>query len=237
MPTLLDMKKGQSNSLLHSKFFYLLCSLILYFSGTALFKGNMITNYINSALFSFLILVCIYPFLQSKKIKYCVILIGLFIMLTHWVSLFYEHGSYVYVILYLSCTIFLLLVTHSVIHSIVEHKEITINSLFGAVCGYFLLGFTWTFLYLLINALSTQAFSPSIEHGSIHEMTQHFFYFSFTTMTTLGYGDVLPLSDFARTCSWLEALTGQIYLAVWISQLVGLRITQEMKKRIDAAKS
>ena len=51
-------------------------------------------------------------------------------------------------------------------------------------------------------------------------------------MTTLGYGDVLPISDFARTCAWLEAVTGQIYLAVWISQLVGLRITQEMKKQL-----
>jgi hypothetical protein len=48
-----------------------------------------------------------------------------------------------------------------------------------------------------------------------------FTYYSFTTLTTVGYGDVTPLSTAARTCAWLEALTGQFYLAVLVAGLVG----------------
>ena len=50
---------------------------------------------------------------------------------------------------------------------------------------------------------------------------QLFIYYSFITLTTVGYGDVTPVSATARTCSWLEALTGQFYLAVLVAGLVG----------------
>jgi hypothetical protein len=49
-------------------------------------------------------------------------------------------------------------------------------------------------------------------------------YFSFVTLTTLGYGDIRPLTSFARTACWLEAVIGQLYLTVLIARLVGLHL-------------
>jgi voltage-gated potassium channel len=56
-------------------------------------------------------------------------------------------------------------------------------------------------------------------------------YYSFVTMTTVGYGDITPLSSPARTMSWLEAMTGQFYIAVLVAGLVGIRLSQGPMKR------
>jgi len=57
-----------------------------------------------------------------------------------------------------------------------------------------------------------------------------FTYFSFVTMTTLGYGDVTPISEHARTLAWLEALLGQLYLAVMVAGFVAMHISESMRK-------
>jgi hypothetical protein len=61
--------------------------------------------------------------------------------------------------------------------------------------------------------------------------TANFIYYSFVTQTTLGYGDFTPITAPARSLSLLEAVFGQLYLAVLIARLVGLHITQSSEKR------
>ena len=61
------------------------------------------------------------------------------------------------------------------------------------------------------------------------EISRLFGYFSFVTMTTLGYGDIIPIKELSRTMAWVEAFTGQVYLAVVIARLVGVYIAQSTK--------
>jgi hypothetical protein len=56
-------------------------------------------------------------------------------------------------------------------------------------------------------------------------------YFSFATLTTLGYGDIVPVSAIARTLATLEAITGQLYLAVLVARLVGLHIAESLEHK------
>jgi hypothetical protein len=58
-----------------------------------------------------------------------------------------------------------------------------------------------------------------------------FSYFSFVTMTTLGYGDISPVSPAAKSMAITQAITGQVYLAVLVARLVGINIAQQMKKK------
>ncbi len=222
-----DQKKKH---LLQSRFFYLLSSLIIYFIGTALLSGNKTTNFINTFFLAWFIAVSIYPFVKINGIFFLVTVLALAILGLHFTVIFYRQDEFLFSILYLLCAIFLSIITYAVIYHIIRHKRITVDSLFGAICGYFLIGFTWTFFYLVINVIEPTSFPASMLIGSIHDRTQHFFYFNFTTLTTLGFGDILPLTNIARTFAWLEAVCGQIYLAVWISQLVGLRIAQEINQ-------
>ena len=107
------------------------------------------------------------------------------------------------------------------------------GAIFGAVCGYLLLGIIWSLLYSAAEiafpgsfrmpaAESTPAVPAPLDRGALS-------YFSFVTLATLGYGDVTPVTPLARTLAWMEAITGQFYLAVLVAGLVGFKVTQALK--------
>jgi hypothetical protein len=98
-------------------------------------------------------------------------------------------------------------------------KFITINTIGLALCTYVLIGAVWVLFYTPIVATDPNAFSVPItgDGDAFHTMT----YFSYVTLTTLGYGDISPVSNLARNLAVIEALTGTLFLAVLISRLVG----------------
>jgi len=103
---------------------------------------------------------------------------------------------------------------------------ITRDTLFQAVSAYLLLGFTWTFGYALLEFASPGSFifgSHSPDDGLRFE---RFIGFSFTTLTTLGYGNISPATPRADAMTSLQAVVGQIYLAVVIARLVAMQLTQ-----------
>jgi hypothetical protein len=98
-------------------------------------------------------------------------------------------------------------------------KVITLNTIGLALCTYILIGTVWVLFYTPVVALDPNAFSqPIIDEG---ETFQTLTYFSYVTLTTLGYGDISPVSNIARNLAVLEAITGTLFLAVLISRLVG----------------
>ena len=111
-------------------------------------------------------------------------------------------------------------------------SRITSERVFGAVCAYLLIGFLFADLYGFISLVDENAFSFSetIEARWVEEdfaaQENVLTYFSFVTMTTLGYGDISPVSRGARTLAWLQALIGQLYLAITIAGLVGIHIAR-----------
>jgi voltage-gated potassium channel len=104
--------------------------------------------------------------------------------------------------------------------------RVTSDKIFAAICVYMLLGYGWTFVYSLLLELQPQSFVATSEVarndyvGRILQLR----YFSFMTLTTVGYGDIVPHSQAARTMAILEAVMGQFYLMVLIGRLVGLHI-------------
>ena len=97
----------------------------------------------------------------------------------------------------------------------------------GGISVFFLIGIVWALFYDMVAILDPNAFSQSVETTSLLDSM---FYFSFTTLTTLGYGDITPISDIARTLANLEAIVGMMYPAIFIARLVGLYTAQEMSK-------
>jgi len=96
----------------------------------------------------------------------------------------------------------------------------------GAVAAYVLLGLTWTYVYALIElgAPGSLHFPGSTAtEGNPLRPIGDLFYFSAATLTTVGYGDVVPVAPFARSMAMLEAISGQVFLATLIARLVSLR--------------
>ena len=102
-------------------------------------------------------------------------------------------------------------------------KKVTFQVILEAINSYLLLGMVFTLLTALLMAIDPGAFSfkeeivnnPAVSHLS------EYLYYSFVTMTTLGYGDVVPVSSVAKSIAILTAVSGQIYIAVILALLVG----------------
>ena len=102
--------------------------------------------------------------------------------------------------------------------------EVSVNRLVGAVCVYLLLGTMWAVAYTVLDLLapgSFQGFSSLDDFGRDSE----WLYFSFVTMTTLGYGDITPVSATARFLAYSQAVFGQFYVAILVAGLVSAYIS------------
>ena len=97
------------------------------------------------------------------------------------------------------------------------------NTLFAAINAYLLIGLTFAFGYMAVDALVPGSFDHSqILMGDANEAFESFLYFSYVTLTTLGFGDITPQSLEAGAFVYTEAMIGQLYLAVLVARLVGL---------------
>ena len=110
---------------------------------------------------------------------------------------------------------------------VLQRHRAELQSLFGAVSAYLLLGLAWAVLYWAIDRTSTDAFAFNhrITIDYVHDSGEttafsQFVYFSFVTMSTLGYGDISPRLAIVQTIAWLQAVVGQFYLAVAVAWLV-----------------
>ncbi len=110
-----------------------------------------------------------------------------------------------------------------ILRHVLRRDEITLDVIFGALAVYVFLGIDFAILYDIVLRVDKGAFvSSGVDVTSM-------FYFSFTTLTTVGYRDITPVSDWAQALTVVEALTGQILLVVIVARLVGMQIAQNRR--------
>jgi hypothetical protein len=116
--------------------------------------------------------------------------------------------------------VFFLYCIWTILYSIFQNKLFTADLISGAILAYLLLGIAWGCLNTLIEAAApgSYSFPPNMEPGQTASVL---IYHSFVTLTTLGYGDILPLTRITRTSAYMEAVTGVMYTAILIAGLVG----------------
>jgi hypothetical protein len=116
----------------------------------------------------------------------------------------------------------ILILTGLVLEHVFRAGPITADRVRGAVVAYLLLGLVWTFGYIIVDRFSPGAIQAG---GGPPKNNASFAYFSFVTLTTLGYGDTVPVHPVARSLAIAEALVGQLYPAILIGRLVSLQIS------------
>lgn len=117
-----------------------------------------------------------------------------------------------------------------IFRDVIRPGDVDVNKLCGAVCLYLLIGILWGQFYQLAEVLDPSSFHLDMAKMENHGPITHFEkanllnYFSYVTLSTLGYGDISPVSRVTRTLAWSEAMLGQVYMAILVSRLVGLHI-------------
>ena len=122
------------------------------------------------------------------------------------------------------------LVGVAMVYHLMLERRVSIDTIASALATYLLFGLVWALVYVFFEHIDPDAFTGQIGLGQPGEKSEFkaMVYFSFTTLTTLGYGDIIPINPFARSRAVLEAAFGQIYLAILIARLVGLHTARSM---------
>ncbi|MFU2208708.1 potassium channel family protein [Solidesulfovibrio sp. C21] len=107
-----------------------------------------------------------------------------------------------------------------------RQRRVNLDTVLGGLCVYLFMGAMWFLLYGLVNRLIPDAFAFTVHPGPLSpEMTDRLlFFFSYVTLMTIGYGDIVPLSPVAQVLAILEGLLGQFYLVFFMARLVGLHV-------------
>jgi hypothetical protein len=114
-------------------------------------------------------------------------------------------------------------------------RRVTFNTVCASLCVYLLLGLVWGLIYSTVDVVSPGDFTWTVTEKPapvlrVGRGDPAVLYFSFATLTTLGYGDIVPTAPLTRMLASLEAVAGQLYLAVLVARLVGLHIAHSMEE-------
>lgn len=214
-----------------NNFVYLFFSLVLFLFSAAVmseFPGT-IGQDIFSVVTILMLLVSIKSLRTEKTWMWAVYtLVAFFVILTVLGKIF-EHDLNVYL------TLLILLVFFTGSFSLAAKQVLLVgdidgNKIIGSLSLYMLLGLIWTVIYLLLLAMDPTAFS-GIETANWQQSFSRVAYYSFVTLTTLGYGDILPTNHLAEFFVYLEAIIGVFYMAIIVASLISLRLSALQNKK------
>jgi voltage-gated potassium channel len=129
--------------------------------------------------------------------------------------------------------VFFAFVTWGQLRSLLKHKEVTGETISMAISIYLLIGLTWGLLYAVIFELHPGAFqyaASPIPTAKEHDIFTILIYFSLTTLSTIGFGDITPVTMQARYAAVAEGITGQFYLAILVARLVGMQMSRSQSR-------
>ncbi len=216
-----------------NNFVYLFFSLLIFLFSAAImseFPGTL-----GQDIFSFVTLLMLILSIKSLKTEKTWIwavyaLVVSFVILTALGKMF-DHQMNVYLTLIILLMFFIGSFSTAA-KQVLLVGDIDGNKIIGSLSLYILLGLIWAVIYLLLLAMDPTAFS-GIETTNWQQSFARVAYYSFVTLTTLGYGDILPTNHVAEFFVYLEAIIGVFYMAIIVSSLISLRLSALEKERKD----
>jgi len=210
------------------RFTFLMVSILLY-----LLAAPFLTNFLGlrlllDLLLSAILLSGVYAVCENRNNT----LIAAFLALPMFISIWISHmitSQNLILLVHLFAIPYLLFTIVTILIFIFKIQQVTRDVIAAAIVVYLLIGLLWTFIYMALHLWDSGSFS----YNEVEEFRKSYMlaYFSFVTLTTLGYGDITPLTPQARAFAYIEAIIGQMYLAILIARLVGLQVAQAMSGR------
>ena len=175
-----------------------------------------------STLFSLVLLAAVFAVANRKRSLTIALVLAIPAIVARWINQL--RPDLVHPAVFLVCALVLLaFVIGHLLYFILHAPVVTMEVLCASIAAYLMLGLMWTVAYWLVDQLTPGgAFSFNTTRGTQSMNGFTGFYFSFITLSTVGYGDITPVSRAARWLAAMEAMTGLLYVAVLIARLVSL---------------
>ncbi len=163
---------------------------------------------------------------RSRTLTILVVSLTIAGLVVHWTGVYVPTFGHPILdtVLLLSCLLTFVVIT---LIQVFSPGMISLRRVLGAVAAYLLIGLMWSYAYNLVDMMIPGSVRFVVNPQDGEAPMARFVYFSFTTLTTLGYGDVIPVHPLARTLAVSEALIGQLYPAVLIAGLLGVALQQQ----------
>jgi len=212
----------------HPNYQQLLIVLVINFLVSPLL-GQGIGNFVSAVLLFYTIVLIVWSLSPSKILLSIYVAIAAIALCLQTTPIGSWTTSFSVPLALLSQAIFVLylgIAACLILKAIFKTSMVTLETVKGGISIYFLIGYIWALFYGMVATVNVDAFSQSLVPQDSFIRAIHF---SFTTLTTLGYGDIVPVSEIALVLTNLEAIIGQMYPAVFISILVGGYLSQRAK--------
>jgi hypothetical protein len=224
----------------------LLVAIISLLGGRALVGGTGVGAAIYSILVMLVLMVAVYTiqvdelygdqellFRQRKKRGFIGWALAIVAIILH-LSLFVSPSHTLAMAGSLSLLLFFGFVTLTELRAVLRQKTVTRETISMSISVYLLFGLTWGFFYLVLFEFQPNAFSFSgAPTPSELQIPPVLIYFSLTTIATVGYGDITPLTLQARYAAVAEGIAGQFYLAILVARLVGIQMSQSTIEAVE----
>lgn len=191
------------------------------------FDGHIWFDLIWKLLFSLVLFAAIYSVMQKKKAAYWGWVLLVPTLITVWIDYFSDHNKIAIYLDNLTTIAFLTFICYHFLEDILKSKVVTINTIFASMCVYLMLASVFSAIFVNIHVFYGSAFqfnSEGLVSQAINDDTLAgvFHYYSFVTLTTLGYGDIIPTHRVAQAWVAVEAMIGQFYIAIILARLVSM---------------
>jgi voltage-gated potassium channel len=200
----------------------LLVVLALFFTCAPFVEEMRGGHLILSILFSMVLLAAVFAVAKRNRVLIVAIILAIPAIAGSWINDFRPDLVHPAVFL-VSALVLLAFVIAHMLRFILRAPVVNVEVLCASISVYLMLGLMWTVAYWLVDQLTPGgAFSFNTNRGAQTMNGFTGFYFSFITLSTVGYGDITPVSRIARWLAAMEAMTGLLYVAVLIARLVSL---------------
>lgn len=214
---------------LQKRFQFFLGALLLLFVVTPFLERSVSRDIVQSVILIF----GVYAVRTSRRVFVISLFLLVLTLAASWSTYFIQLEFLLHVGL-VAYFAFFAIVSVVILSHVFRARRVTPEIIAGAICVYLLIGAMWAIIFTMMEAVQPNSFSGgetqiSSTNSEVaqHVDLSHFSYYSFVTLTTLGYGEIAPLTPPARSLAALEAIVGQLFLAVLIARLVGLHIVSE----------
>ncbi len=211
-----------------NKYIILLFSLILILVVSPFFQGSHLARFYFSLLFTLVLATSFYADIEIKRIDFIELSLGLLALLLTWIEFLLPDINSIDFMTQLIYALFFLYFTIELISKIVISNEISANLIYASIVGFLMLGLCGASLASLLQWAIENAYKLP-ENVSSHKF-ENFIYYSFVTITTVGYGDMLPIHPASKMLAILLCISGHFYTTIVLALIIGKFISGNHKR-------
>jgi len=215
---------------LRGSFSFLLFLLLLLHIVHPFFMGHPSGRYLLDLGLTIILVSGIYSVTEKKVTRIIALILVVAWMSALLLNYLYTQTDLLLAIGYLFGMVLFVFNAVVILSYVLRERDVTANTIYGALCVFMLMALAWAVVFSLLELLQPGSFNfPDVPAEGHHFILARLIYYSYVTITTVGYGDITPKSFPARNFSNVEAIMGQIYMTVLVARLVSLQITSGTK--------